>query len=1174
MTNLQINLLGPPEVRWEQQHINVKRRIPRTLLFYLASRGNFVGRGKLLNLFWEDSSPKVARRRLREALSRIRAEIPDPNVLTIHYDLVGLDTTKSCVDHRRFLDLHDSIGNLPWTIPSDKLLPATTLQTMIRASNLWRGAQFMEGAELPSTRQLEDWWQQTNFQLTHLRTRLFTRICDHYRVSGQFEDALKFAYRALESDNLNEDLHFKILSLLVDMGQHQEARQYYSAVAKLLNDELDTQPSQKLVSIYRQIKRRTLSNFQSSQPDWHILASVHTPFVGRQLEFTQLKNAMDNGGGCIVSGESGLGKTRLVQEFCELYASDRRIYVTHCRPAEINLPFQPLIELLRNQIYTFEWQNLPIIWIEPLALLLPELSSLHPSRNITTISFDPDQNRSTLLEAIRQVFLLVSQKNNIVLFIDDVQWADEASLTTISYLIERPPFNGNALSILAARTDEDSENLDLFLSSNHNSSRLNYIELERFHSKEISGLGRYVMGYPLDQELVDQLEHETGGNPFIILETLCSVQESETHSRQSSYTKLPLAKSVYSLIQNRIERLSPLAREISEFAAVLGTEFDPELISIASHHNLSIIARAIEELKQRNLIESIIRPSQNTSWRFIHDKIREIILLDTNPIRLRFLHEHIARALETSLDSRKGSQAAVLAQHYELAGKVAPALNYWLKAAQWARQLFAAAEAHQIFSRSEKLILNSDEVISDELIHDFYAEWTEMAYEVQDVQTIREQNSRLLKLGRERRSQLLIGTALDGLSDACMAENQFEVGLTYTNQAISYLNQTDNAFEKMDTHIHRGVFLYMLGRIDEAIQSFELALTLGDGDHNPQIQRAIANCHYQLAITRTLAGFPKLGLEQASRSLNIANKIGHHHTAVTAFTASSLAYYYMADYKQARQDNKEGIELAERIQANRMLGYLYAIQGFLDLASGDLGAAYNSSQKVSKIGKDYDYQDIRSMSYRILGDIFLLLEAPSKACEFFQQGLDLGSRDFWGLDNLIRLGYSQIRNNQIENGMHNLIRGIDIAKSTGLGIITIMGNLFLSYAHIYLEEWDLARQISSSLEKQAHRRSMYLVQVMSQITQGISESKIGITSVSIEQLQSTLDTFADIEYPYIELRTLIRLIKVKQQSGLDTNADTERVNEILNYFENNAYPEYILQSVLEFRQKQLKLISL
>jgi tetratricopeptide (TPR) repeat protein len=529
--------------------------------------------------------------------------------------------------------------------------------------------------------------------------------------------------------------------------------------------------------------------------------------------------------------------------------------------------------------------------------------------------------------------------------------------------------------------------------------------------------------------------------------------------------------------------------------------------------------------------------------------------------------------LEITLDSRIGNQAAVLAKHYESAGKVAPALNYWLKASQWARKLFAPAEAQQIFNHADKLIQSSEEFISDELIHDFYAEWTEMAYELQDVQTIREHNSKLLKIGRDRDSQLLIGTALDGLSDACMAENNFEEGLSYTTEAISYLNNTDNTFEKMDTHIHRGVFLYMLGRIDEAIKPFELALTLGQGKDNPQIQKAMANCHNQLALTQTLAGYPISGLEQASLSLKIANNFGHHHTAVTALLASSLANYYLAKFKQSRQDNKEGILLANRIQANRMLGYLYAIQGFLDLASGDLGAAYESSQLVEKIGENYKYVDVRSISFRILGDIFLLLEAPSKACEYFQNGLNLGSRDFWGLDNLIRLGYAQIRDDKIEIGMENLCRGIEIANSTGLGIISIMGNLFLSYAYIYLEEWDLAGQIASSNEKLARSRSLQLVQTMSQINQGISESRIGNKKASIEQLQSTLEMLDEIDYPFIELRTLIRMIKTKKEGSFDASSEIGRVHEILNHIENNAHPEQVIQAARNFRQMLIKFSS-
>ncbi len=1173
MAELQIHLLGPPEIRWEQQLLNINRRIPRTLLFYLASQANLVGRGKLVTFFWEEVPTNVARRRLREALSRIRSELPDPDILVILNDLVGLDADRAWVDHRNFLDLQDSIGNQPWTIPAEQPLPEQTLKSMILAASLWHGSQFIEGAEIPSTRLLDDWWQQTNLHLSYLRTRLLTRICDHYRVTGQPGEALKFARKALDNDNLNEDLHQKVLTLLIDMGRYQEARQYYSSVVKLINDELDDQPSLQLVSIYRQIRKRSVSTTRPLQPDWRILASVNTPFVGRQNEFTRLQDALDSGGGLTLTGESGLGKTRFVQEFCELFASNRRIFVTHCRSAEVNLPYQPIIEILRNQIYTTEWQNLSNIWAEPLAVLLPELPSYSLSPNPPMISLNKDYNRTTLLEAIRQIFSLISQKEQIVLFMDDVQWVDEASLTTISYLVERPPFDQKGLIILAARTDEINSNLENFLASIDTSSRWKLLNLDRLHVKEISGLGRYVMGYPLNQDLVDQLEKDSGGNPFIILETLRSIQAAESRGGIRDSSSLPLAKTVYSLIKNRLERLSPLAREVAEFAAVVGPEFDPELISVADQQNLSIIARAIEELKQRNFIDEFTRPQQGTGWRFIHEKIRETILLDMNPVRLQFLHEQIARAMEANLEPPAKSQAAVLAHHYELAGKVAAALNYWLKAAQWARQLYSASEACQIFDRAERLIHDSPESISDELIHDFYAEWTEMAYEMQDANKISELSSKLLNLGRARHSQLLIGTALDGFSDASLVENQFEEGLAYTTQAISYLDQTSNTYEIMDTHIHRGVFLYMLGKINEAVQSFELALSLGDEVDDPQIQSAMANAHYQLALCQTLAGWPEKGHKNAVLSLDLANRIGHHHTAITAYTASSLAQYFMSDYERAQEDNQKGIDIATKINENRMLGYLYAIKGFLDTARGDLISAYDSAQFVFRLGEKFNHEETMAIGHRLIGDIFLLLEAPEKACQYFQIGVKSGGREFWGLDNIVRLGYAQVRSNQTEIGMVNLHRGIDLSQSTGLGIVEIRGLQFLSYAYIHLREWKLALQVAEKLERQANRRSLPFVRTLARFMGCIAKSNLGEPREIVEQLQLLLHVLDDIGQPYVALRILIQLVRAKKSFGLDYKMELHRINEILTDCETNAQSELIYQAFLDYKNSVPNLIS-
>ncbi|GAG60358.1 unnamed protein product [marine sediment metagenome] len=247
------------------------------------------------------------------------------------------------------------------------------------------------------------------------------------------------------------------------------------------------------------------------------------------------------------------------------------------------------------------------------------------------------------------------------------------------------------------------------------------------------------------------------------------------------------------------------------------------------------------------------------------------------------MHENIAYTLEAKFGPQTRSQAALLARHYEYAGRSTTAFNYWLQAAQWARHLFSSSEALRILSHAENIVLTSSDSISDKLIHDFYIEWTELSYEIGDSEQIRKHNNSLYEIGQAKNSKLLIGTALVGNSVACLVENEFEDGLAYTNQAIPYLKTTDNAFELMSSHTNRGVYLYMLGRLNEAIESFELALSLGNADGDPSIQRGMANAHYHLGLSQTLAGWPELGLKNAKTSLELANDIGHLLTSIEDF---------------------------------------------------------------------------------------------------------------------------------------------------------------------------------------------------------------------------------------------------------------------------------------------------
>jgi tetratricopeptide (TPR) repeat protein len=400
-------------------------------------------------------------------------------------------------------------------------------------------------------------------------------------------------------------------------------------------------------------------------------------------------------------------------------------------------------------------------------------------------------------------------------------------------------------------------------------------------------------------------------------------------------------------------------------------------------------------------------------------------------------------------------------------------------------------------------------------------------------------------------------------------ENQFDDGLAYTNQAIPYLQTTNNIYVVINCHTNRGVHLYMLGRLDEAIESFELAIAMGDINGDSSIRRGMANAYYQIALSQTLAGWPELGLKNAKTSLELANSIGHHHITVTAYLASSLALFFLADYRNSRRDNEAGIEIAKKLQANRMLGYLYTVKAFLESAAGDLGSAYDLSEAIYEIGQLNNHHELQSISHRIKGDIYLLLQAYDLALLEFSLGSELGGQDFWGLDSLVRKGYSQIKLNQEEIGKGNLHRGIDLAKSAGFGMVEIRGLQFLSYAHVSHMEWQLTQELTEQLDRKARIRGLPMVGILAKYIGGVAEHNQKNPEAGIVQLEYLLKMLGYQDQPYITIRILIQIARWKKISNIDSSSEVTRIHEILDQCEKLANPDQI-QATFQRYKKQVK----
>jgi tetratricopeptide (TPR) repeat protein len=1169
MNTLRVLLLGTPEVRWDEETLPIQRRYPRALLFYLASMGGMIGREELLTIFWEDQSEKTARLRLRETLNKLRSALPNSNLLISQDDRIGLDFTRVWVDQLAFDRCCDLYWNEAKQIPHQDPLPEHIFASLKEAAELWRGPRFLAGVNLPSTNLLDGWLSRTSQRIEHLRGMVLQRLSDHAYVNGNLEESLRLARLALENDELSESLHERILQILLRMDRRNEAREHFNYLVEVTQRELGQNPSSRLYALFQ--LTRVSSTFVSI-PYTQILkvkSSTQSPFVGRQTILAQLNKAQKDGGAVFVLGESGLGKTRLLQEFIAKLHPRPRLLVAGCRPYESNLPFQPIIDIVRNSIQPEEWINFPVAWVNNLLPLVPDLSDLRPDAD-AELELVPDHGRSVLFEAIHQIVAHIAKQQRLIVCIDDAHWADEATLSAIAYLLERPPFPKDACLIITARTEHINPHLESLIRYQEERGRGSRLTLPRLSQTEIYQLASFALGNSPSNEFIAKLSKETGGNPFFILETLRTLVQRNSGQDVPITDALPLPRNIYLLIRNRLTNLTPLARSALDVAAVVGTEFRPNTVSEAGEFSTKDIINSLMELEQQQLIECIHTKSGDLHCRFIHDKIRETLLLEINPLKIRWLHKQVARAMETLLKADVPNQAAVVAYHYQAAGEWSRAFDYWIKAGQRARQLLAVEDALQAFREAERLLRQPGCHLSDEQIHRLFNERNDLKFDTHNTSALREQNKLLLEIGEERRSHLLIGTALLGLGNACMSNDQFEEGIEYTSQAIQLLDTTNNLSQRVQAYIDRGVLRYMLSHWKEAKKDFDRALELARGHHEPDIIRTQANAHYNMAVIYNLEGQPTKARQHALLAIGDRPLQVRTYRHVPGYSALALAQVFMGEYAQAKESFQTGIDLAEKTSSWRMLSYLLGNRALYERNIGNLGASIKSAHRMISVGEQFRHNDIIALGSRLAGDIFFYLQAPEQAKQHYQKGIETGGESFIAPDILFRLGHVLCQLGQIKLGMNYLKKALKISKESGLGLIHILTQSSLARVLAGQGHWEQVHKLAVNLEKETNRRSLVTLHLRTINLLGEYAYHHNEIDIAKHRFVTTARRAADLPNPWIELKSQMMLSRCHKSIGESDLSSQERIVTILDTLESSigSDPECQLvgQCFCQFRQ--------
>ncbi len=418
----------------------------------------------------------------------------------------------------------------------------------------------------------------------------------------------------------------------------------------------------------------------------------------------------------LIEGEPGIGKTRLAQEFLRGQPGLHLSSAAH--ELEHGLPYQPVIDALRGLFATPAWPllrqqlNLPEVWLTEIARLVPEVNIDPASDRSSARKSAPGlltADESRLWEGVHQFLVALSRLNSIVLFFDDVQWADTSTLGLLGYLVRvtaaLPAASTHPIVFVAAsRPIELRTSIGALVQTFTREGCLMRVPLDRLSSSDTATLAQQIspaFAYPLADWLMQQSE----GNPYILRESINYARESGLLQADGSVNLSALSAapvvppSIYSLIQTRLARLSDPARRILDTAVAAGRVFEFEVVMRAAALSETAALDALDELRAARLIEP--QGADGLHYAFDHSLTMEVAYREVGEPRHRLLHRRVAEAMEAIYGrQRLDAVAGLLAWHFGEGGDVQRAAPYALHAAQLAAKIAAWREAIEFYDQA------------------------------------------------------------------------------------------------------------------------------------------------------------------------------------------------------------------------------------------------------------------------------------------------------------------------------------------------------------------------------------------------------------------------------------------------------------------------------------------
>ncbi|MEA2602426.1 MAG: hypothetical protein QOF89_3418 [Acidobacteriota bacterium] len=711
MSKIRVRLLGGFEV-WagDRQVTGFESQKVRALFAYLVChRQRTFSRDHLIGLLWPESDPEAARHTLRQALYNLRSTLPEtgPAGIVQSRNLeIGLSPEADF-----WLDVEAFEEALQRGTEREAIDP----HQLSAAAQLYRG-ELLAGFFVKDSPAFEEWLVTQQVRFRESAMEVLQRLIESYRRRGEYRFGVHYARRLVAIEPLSEEAHRDLMRLFALSGQRSRALAHYEGLTRLLRNELGVEPLEETRKLHDSILAEALE-VKTGISDPEPLGPI-IPLVGRDPAYGLLREEWlrvlaGKVHFTLLTGEPGVGKTRLIKSFLDATTSKRSSVLKgsgyELAPLQA---YQPFVEVLHSaladetDVTERALARVPDEVLEDLVRLAPELRDLRPDLSPPAPTAGAEGRRRLFtaighfLEALCRGKPGAPSPDPLILYLDDLHLADRDSFALLAFLLAE--LAGPIWILASSRSDalEGDHPLGQIFQQCEESGMGTRLELDRLAPSCLEEIAGSLVGEAQAPELARFLAERSGGLPLAVAEIVNFLwDEGVLAARGAGRWSLtrPLAgldltvEGLRDLIRIRIRRLPNSTRRLATLAAVMGRSFDAQLLQEAADEHIAVVEVGLEVLLRRWLIRQFTyswtgshqeedlamwaQGARQGSFEFTHREIRRAIHDELNPLRRQAMHGQVAEAL---VRLRGDRDCEALAYHFVAAGeweKALPALE-------------------------------------------------------------------------------------------------------------------------------------------------------------------------------------------------------------------------------------------------------------------------------------------------------------------------------------------------------------------------------------------------------------------------------------------------------------------------------------------------------------------